>query len=217
MKRAVAILIALLAFVLFAYIAMDCGALSIEEEPMNVADRAMALERREISERKAIESGVADRAMALKYAKEHPKTPKYDYFDVPIGEDLQNHIFEVCESYGIHPAIIISMIEKESSYVSSKVGDGGDSFGLLQIQPRWHKERMVRLDCYDLLDPYQNVMVGVDYLAELVDKKRGMAWALMAYNGGPTYANAKLKEGVITQYVWDVLERGKEIDQDCTS
>lgn len=205
MKRAVAILIALLAFVLFAYIAMDCEALSVEETPMNVVDRRTVLDA------KIPDSPAVDRAMVQ--AQSEKVTPEYDYFDVPIGEDLQNHIFKVCESYDIHPAIIVSMIEKESSYISSKVGDGGDSFGLMQIQPKWHQERMLRLDCHDLLDPYQNILVGVDYLAELRDRKFGMAWALAAYNGGPAYANRKKKDPEIPEYVRDVLERGKELWQ----
>ena len=133
------------------------------------------------------------------------------YFDVPINEELQNHIFKLGKVYDINPAIITSIIEKESSYISSKVGDGGDSFGLMQIQPKWHRERMERLGCYNLLDPFENITVGVDYLAELIDRKRGMAWALMAYNGGPSYANSKKEVRVISEYARDVLERAKEI------
>lgn len=205
MKRAVAILIAILAFVLFAYIAMDCEAITTGEKSMNVVDRKMVLDA------KTPDSPAVDRAMVLEQREK--STPTYKYFNVPIGEDLQNHIFEVCESYNIHPAIVVSMIERESSYISSKVGDDGDSFGLMQIQPKWHQERMQRLDCRDLLDPYQNILVGVDYLAELRDRKLGMVWALTAYNGGPAYANQKRAEGVISDYVRDVIERGKELWQ----
>lgn len=117
---------------------------------------------------------------------------KVSYFDVPLSEDLQDHIFRECEKYNVDPAIVVAMIERESTFRESVVGDNGNSFGLMQIQPRWHKARMERLGCHNLLDPYQNVTVGVDLLAELINMGRGLDWALMAYNGGPGYANKQV-------------------------
>lgn len=77
------------------------------------------------------------------------------------------------------------MIFYESSYQADAIGDGGDSLGLMQIQERWHKERMERLDVDNLLNPYQNVTVGIDLLAELLDEYNGnVEMALMAYNAG---------------------------------
>ena len=100
----------------------------------------------------------------------------HGYFDVPLSEDLQNHIFMVCESYGIDPTIVIAMIQRESNFVIDIVGDNGNSFGLMQIQPRWHSARMEKLGCTDLLNPYQNVNVGVNYLAELFEKGKPVEW-----------------------------------------
>jgi soluble lytic murein transglycosylase-like protein len=127
------------------------------------------------------------------------------YFDVSLNETLQDHIFTVCEEYQVDPSIIVAMIENESEFYAGAIGDGGNSFGLMQIQPRWHKERMERLGCDDLLDPYQNVMVGVDYISELIECDKGMTWALMAYNGGPSYANKKAAAGEVSQYATDIL------------
>lgn len=59
----------------------------------------------------------------------------------------------------------------------------------MQIVPKWHEDRMERLNCQNLLDPYQNVHVGVDYLAELLDRYGGSyEKALTAYQYGPTGA-----------------------------
>lgn len=158
------------------------------------------------------------------------------YFDVPLDRDLQDHIFKVCEDYGIDPAIVIAIIEKESTYRAYAIGDSGRSIGLMQIQPRWHKDRMKRLGCTSenkasddvevrkilekynhnndpekealilcLLDPYQNVTVGIDILAGLIDCNEGMEWALMAYNGGSSYAYKKVKAGVVSDYAKTVL------------
>lgn len=138
----------------------------------------------------------------------------HGYFDVPLSEDLQDHIFMVCESYGIDPAIVIAMIQRESNFVIDIVGDNGNSFGLMQIQPRWHRDRMEKLGCTDLLNPYQNVNVGVDYLAELFEKGKSVEWVLMAYNGGPSYANKKAANGEVNTYARDVIEKSERLKRD---
>ena len=127
------------------------------------------------------------------------------YFDVPLSEDLQDHIFEVCEERDIDPAIVVAIIEKESVFDTGAMGDRGRSYGLMQIQPRWHYGRMESLGCTDLLDPYQNITVGVDYLAELFRSGNSLEWVLMAYNGGCSYANEKVRTGEISGYVTRVL------------
>lgn len=106
-------------------------------------------------------------------------------YDVPLSEELQLHIIQTAEAYAIDPAVAIAVIWKESTYKAGAVGDSGNSLGLMQIQPRWHEARMDRLGCPDLLDPFQNVTVGVDILAGLIDKYDGnISMALMAYNAG---------------------------------
>jgi soluble lytic murein transglycosylase-like protein len=137
--------------------------------------------------------------------------PASTYFDVPLGDDLQDHIFNVCESYGVDPAIIVAMIYKESTYNADTMGDSGRSYGLMQIQKRWHEARMERLGVTDLLDPYQNVLVGVDYFAELLGYEQGLNWSLMAYNGGINYANKKAAAGEVSGYVKIVTEKAEEL------
>ena len=128
------------------------------------------------------------------------------YYDVPLSDDLQDYIFEVCEGYGVNHLVVLAMIKKESAFNSASVGDNGNSLGLMQIQPRWHQQRMNELGVTDLLDPYQNILVGVDYLADMMAYEKGLEWALMAYNGGPTYANQKAAAGEVNKYAKSVLE-----------
>lgn len=105
-------------------------------------------------------------------------------YDVPLSDDLQLFIADLCEEHHMEPEIVLGVIEHESDFNASAVGDNGNSLGLMQIQPRWHKERMERLGCDDLLDPYQNVTVGVDILAELLDAYQDTERALIVYNAG---------------------------------
>ena len=134
------------------------------------------------------------------------EVPLVTYFDVPLDEKLQDHIFAECEKYEIDPSIIIAMIGRESNYRANVVGDSGRSFGLMQIQYKWHSGRMEKLGCDDLLDPYQNVTVGIDLLGELLDRGKGIEWALMAYNGGASYADRLTKEGRVSDYVVSVMD-----------
>lgn len=126
-------------------------------------------------------------------------------YDVPLDKELQLHIIETCEAYDVDPAIVLAMIWRESRYHADSVGDGGNSLGLMQVQPYRHSGRMKRLGCEDLLDPYQNVVVGIDYLAESIDRYDGdIAKALVAYNAGHY-------NGTITEYAQDVLEKAEEV------
>ena len=127
------------------------------------------------------------------------------YFNVPLDRALQDHIFAVCENYGVDPALIVAMIQKESYFNSSNIGDGGDSLGLMQIQPKWHQTRANNLGCPDLMNPYHNITVGVDLFASHLRQKGSVEWALMAYNGGPTYANRMVANGRVSDYVNKVL------------
>ena len=132
--------------------------------------------------------------------------PPVVLYNVPLDAELQIHIIETAEEYGIDPAIIFAMAYRESAYNPGIMGDGGNSYGLMQIQPRWHSERMERLGCLDLLDPYQNVTVAIDYLAEMLGWYGGdMAKALVAYNQG-SYT------GTITRYAVAVLEIAEELE-----
>ena len=130
------------------------------------------------------------------------------FYDVPLDDDLQLHIIEEAVEHGIDPAIIIAMAYRESRYNAKAMGDGGSSYGLLQIQKKWHSKRMKKLGCTDLLDPYQNVTVGIDYLAYQIDRYGGdVAKGLTAYNKGH-YA------GTVTKYAKAILAHAEKLNNE---
>ena len=133
-----------------------------------------------------------------------------DLYDVPLDEELQRFMISKAEEIGIDPAVIFAMARKESTYDPAAIGDNGNSHGLLQIQPRWNMERMERLGCNDLMDPYQNVTVAVDLLDELIEKHGDIAVALTVYNFGHY-------PGYVTDYATTVLQWAKDISLSATS
>ncbi len=100
------------------------------------------------------------------------KDTEFTGYDVPLSIDLQQKIKIICDDYEIDMALILAMIKYESSFDPGVMGDGQESFGLMQIQPKWHEDRMRRLGVTDLLDPEQNVRVGADLLSELLSKEK---------------------------------------------
>ncbi len=113
-----------------------------------------------------------------------PELTVWTRYDVPLEDELQRYIGEVCREYGVDTALVIAVIERESSFQPDKLGDGGQSYGLMQIYASQHTERCAELGAVNLMDPRQNIRAGVDFLAELLAEGNGTAWALSWYNGG---------------------------------
>ena len=130
--------------------------------------------------------------------------PPITLYDVPLSEDLQTYIIETAKVNGIDPAIIFAIAFRESRYDPSAVGDNGSSLGLMQVQPHWHSERMERLGCPNMLDPFQNVTVAIDYLVEMLTWYGTIDKALVAYNQGHY-------NGTITEYAVSVMNIAEEV------
>ena len=105
--------------------------------------------------------------------------------------ELAEAILDVGNRYEVSPHLILAMVWTESRCDPTAKGRDGDT-GLMQVIPKWHKERMARLGVTDLSDPLQNLTVGVDYLVDL--GAHGITRdALAAYNGGPRRPPASYK------------------------
>lgn len=137
---------------------------------------------------------------------------KHAYYDVPLHDYLQDYIFRLCDEHDLDPAIIIALIKRESNFIPTVIGDSGDSLGLMQIQPKWHYERMKKLGCPNLLNPYQNVTVGIDLIVDLIEMGGSLDWALMAYAAGPGYANRLTSEGIVCEKVLLLYENAKNLE-----
>ena len=157
--------------------------------------------------------------LGMRFAgSEEPEDPQparspVTIYDVPLDAELQTYIAETCGRYGVDVPLVLAIIGQESNYNAHAVGDSGNSFGLMQIQPRWHQGRMDRLGMDDLLDPHQNVTVGIDLLAELIEHG-GEKWAVTAYNAGSVAADNYMAIGVTTDYAAGVMKLREEIENE---
>lgn len=128
------------------------------------------------------------------------------HLDIPLSYEIQHYIYELSWDYNVDPILVMAIIQKESKCDPTVIGDSGRAIGLMQIQQRWHYERIRALKCTDLSDPYQNILVGVHYLAELFEGDMSTEWVLMAYNGGRPWANKHTLIGYTTKYAREVLD-----------
>lgn len=209
-KRLTAFVLVLLYILVFACIALGglkTPSSSLSEAPESVSEPISDMPVVQ-EEEPVVEPVNEEEEVISEEVEEESELLNYEYFDVPLDLKLQEYIFMVCELYNMEPAIIVAMIEKESTYRIDTMGDNGRSYGLMQIQKRWHEQRMLDLGVVDLLDPYQNVAVGIDYISELYDCGNGIGWALMAYNGGVAYANGRES---LSSYARYVLNRSEEL------
>lgn len=143
------------------------------------------------------------------------REPLWVRYPVPLDDELQRHICEKCRGTDIPAAVVMGMIAVETggTFDASLVGDGGNSIGLMQIFEGYHTDRMRRLGVFDLEDPFQNVDVGIDVLEELSDyegRDRPIEWVLMAYNGGPGYADEHWDAGEVSIYAQRVISLSEE-------
>ena len=134
-------------------------------------------------------------------------------YDVPLEVDLQLHIKEWCAAYGVDMPLVLAIIGQESNYDPAAIGDSGNSIGLMQVQPMHHSRRMDRLGVTDLTDPYQNITVGIDLLAELLADSGDTEWAITAYNAGAGTADFNKKIGMRSEYAESVMILREDIAQ----
>lgn len=103
----------------------------------------------------------------------------YIYF---IG-DIQQTYFP-----GLDPFIVQAVLETESNYIPTVQSSCG-AVGLMQVIPKWHAWRMDKYGLTDIWDPYTNILVGMDFLNESLERYGNYYQALLAYNNSSSYAN----------------------------
>lgn len=131
---------------------------------------------------------------------------------IPLSAEFQSFVIEKCEQENISPEFVFAIVEVESGYQTGIVGDYGKSYGLMQIQPKWNRERMKRIGCTNLLDPYENVAVGIDILSEYFRQYEEASTVLLVYNGGEAYMRRmESGGGYISEYAQKVFDAQEKL------
>lgn len=122
----------------------------------------------------------------------------------------QRRVWYACQMYGVSYPMILAMIEAETGYKNDSVSSAG-AVGYMQIIPEWHKGRMKRLHA-DVNNPVDNIVIGIDYIAELQKHCSNEHYLLMSYNMGLSEATKMWERGIYTtEYSEYIVKREKEI------
>ena len=149
-------------------------------------------------------------AMSLIVASNITLTVNAQPQDTYLSEEIQGYCVEIGKEYGICPELLMAIIERESMGKEDAENDG--CIGLMQINEKWHKDRMKNLMLDDLYDSYSNILIGADYLMELAVEYGDIGLVLMKYNGF-SKAEEYYEQGKLSNYAEEILERSAEIER----
>lgn len=138
----------------------------------------------------------------------------FTIYEVPLEDNFQIWMQELCEKYGVDYSLMLAMAEQESNFEIESVGDAGE-LGMWQIKPSTAAEAEEvlgrRLNLFKAEDNAQAAVI----LMEKYMRKYGTAEkALMAYNMGETAARRCWENGVTkSKYAVSVLKRAAGIKE----
>lgn len=129
------------------------------------------------------------------------------------GEQLIDaYIEHICSGYTIDPELVKSVVWQESRYNPNATSNHGVDVGLMQVSKRWHSKRALKLGVQDMQDAYGNLVVGIDYLDELIQLNKDVSLALMVYNMGPSKASELWANGQTSGYAKSVMARARKLN-----
>ena len=124
---------------------------------------------------------------------------EYTHYDIPLDDETQEYMADVCEEYGIDLRVMLAICWQESRFQPEVIGDNGQSFGLCQIKRKYHEERIARLEV-------TNLLVGCDFMAELLEMFGDYHSALTYYRYGTLTATGE-------PYADMVMERANSFEE----
>lgn len=133
------------------------------------------------------------------------------WIDPSIPLEVQDAAHYYGDIYNISPQFLEAIAWKESRYDPTVEAKG--CIGLMQINERWHLDRMERLEVnHDGLYTVNGSMaVAADYLAELFEAYEDPAVVLMVYNGDSS-VDEYIAGGEASEYATSILEMTRDLE-----
>ena len=142
--------------------------------------------------------------------------PEQHIYDIPLSPELQNSVRELADKYELSYELVLAVIMTENSGRADTAGDGGDSVGLMQIQPKWYGELIAKTGL-SVDKPAENVELGILILRGFMEENDGsLDRALKQYNSGtPDYPGNEYIEKVYEwlDYFEEAADDGRTVDE----
>ncbi len=127
-------------------------------------------------------------------------------YDVPLTDELQIFIHEMCAEYGVDFRLVLAIISVESSFRCNAYNETTDCCGLMQINRINLPVLREKLGVTDLFNAYENVIGGIYLVRNALNYDGDTEHALMIYNCGIGSAKKLFYKGIhSTEYSRKVL------------
>ena len=144
-----------------------------------------------------------------------PLDDSRDYLEengIEITEEVEFWAEYYGNRYGICPETIEAVCWVESRCIPSAQSSDKSCKGLMQIKPSCHTDRMIRLDARNVFNPANNIKIGTDYIAELMQDE-DIATALTIYNGQSESRIEAARRGEYSGYVKKILKISEALER----
>lgn len=179
----------------------NASLLDQEEDELVITTEMVEELRKEVAEKKAAEERARKEAERI--------TEIHQTNDVSV---INGYTVEVAKLYpSLSPELLQSIIWHESRYNPNARNYDGSCVGLMQISPRWHSSRASKLGVTNFYDAYGSILLGADYLSELLNKYGSIELVLMMYNMPHDLAFQYHNEGRVSKYASSVLHRASTL------
>ena len=131
---------------------------------------------------------------------------------------VQVYIYRLCKQYEIRYPLVLALIEAESGYRYDVVSATND-IGYMQVNYKWQKDKMEGMSEKALYNPYVNIRIGMEYLAELKEIFNTEEGMLTGYKYGPGGAMSRCfnDRTVSSPYAEKIMERADEIEEELSA
>ena len=133
--------------------------------------------------------------------------------DTWIKDEYVDYVKEICWYYTVSPELVEAIIETESSGNMLAYNGKYGCKGLMQINESVHKKRMKKLGVTNLYYPYDNILVGVDYIAELYDTYGDDTMKILMMYNGQSNAKQRAIDGTFSSYSIKIAKRTRELER----
>ena len=130
-----------------------------------------------------------------------------------IPQEIKENAEIIGQQFNICPELLEAIAYQESRYTAEVTN--GTCRGLMQINTNIHRNRFINAgwDATEWSDPYKNMYVAAEYLAELFDKYEDVALVLYLYNGDTKNLKRYRESGYLSRYVESILEKSAELER----
>ena len=136
--------------------------------------------------------------------------PTEEETGVPV--EIYQNAEIIGQEYDICPELLMALAERESRFTPT--AENGSCKGLMQVNASCHRDRFAEAgwSYTEWSDPYKNMYVAADYLAELFDDYEDVGIVLGVYHG-ESGAVSRGKKGQLSSYVNQILERSEQLER----